>query len=341
MLIVACVKVGQKEYTSEHVNKLFGMVRNNLAEGTKGSFVCFTDDAAGLDPDIQVQDVPAVPALAGWWAKLYMFSQSFGAENRVLYFDLDTVITGGLDSFIDLENCDFGIVRDFYRVDGLQSCVMTWRGDIGPSEIWEPWLAAEQPHVPGGDQAWIEDCVRAGRLKPTILQDVLPEQIYSYKVHCKHGLPKSANVVCFHGKPRPWDVDEEWVRLIWDEGKTLSTELKLVYNLERETVRDNIKKHSADINAHTWFTMQNEVDRGACAIVGGGPSLKNDVQLLQNLHSAGVQIFATNNSGTFLEQHGITPSALIVLDARASNADRKSTRLNFSHSQQSRMPSSA
>lgn len=36
--------------------------------------------------------------------------------------------------------------------------------------------------------------------------------IYSYKRHCKHGLPDDARVVLFHGDPRPKDAPEEWVR---------------------------------------------------------------------------------------------------------------------------------
>jgi hypothetical protein len=30
--------------------------------------------------------------------------------------------------------------------------------------------------------------------------------VVSYKVHCKRGIPRGTDVICFHGKPRPWDV---------------------------------------------------------------------------------------------------------------------------------------
>lgn len=30
--------------------------------------------------------------------------------------------------------------------------------------------------------------------------------VVSWKVHCRDGIPSGADVVCFHGKPRPWEV---------------------------------------------------------------------------------------------------------------------------------------
>lgn len=30
--------------------------------------------------------------------------------------------------------------------------------------------------------------------------------VRSYKVHCRNGVPRGTDVVCFHGKPRPWDI---------------------------------------------------------------------------------------------------------------------------------------
>jgi hypothetical protein len=53
-----------------------------------------------------------------------------------------------------------------------------------------------------GDQGFLQsvlgDCQR--------WQDVAGG-IYSYKAHCSRGVPADARVICFHGKPRPWDVE--------------------------------------------------------------------------------------------------------------------------------------
>jgi hypothetical protein len=40
-------------------------------------------------------------------------------------------------------------------------------------------------------------------------QELVPDQVFSYKAHIRdRAVPPSARVVCFHGKPRPWEVEE-------------------------------------------------------------------------------------------------------------------------------------
>lgn len=55
------------------------------------------------------------------------------------------------------------------------------------------------------------------------------------------------------------------------------------------------------------------------AIVGGGPSAKDTLSELGNLARPNV-IFALNGAGLWLQSVGIVPHALIILDARPSNA---------------------
>ena len=64
-----------------------------------------------------------------------------------------------------------------------------------------------------GDQAFIEDALTGStQLRPLFWQDLLPGQVVSYKNHIrgKEKFPARARVVCFHGKPRPWGVNENW-----------------------------------------------------------------------------------------------------------------------------------
>lgn len=321
-LIIACVKVGRDVYAAEHVNKLYQMVTQNLDETTEGRFVCFTDDPEGINPEIQTIPVPKEPSLSGWWAKLYMFSQSFGAENQVLYFDLDTVITGSLD---EIASCRerFAVCSDFYRsIEGkpcLQSCVMSWNGDFGPDEIWKPWDEAGRPHLLGGDQAWIEELVLTRQLpKPTQLDRLYPRQIVSYKRDCRPicGLPVKAAVVNFHGRPKPWDAPDSWVDLIYNQGKTLSSELRLMFNTDIERIEANIRHNS--LQGHEWLS-QREADGSMCAIVGGGPSIEDTEDAIRALYDSGVPIIALNNAAVWLQERGIIPSGHVILDARDIN----------------------
>jgi hypothetical protein len=173
MLEVACVKVGTR-YSAEYVNVLFDMVRRNLPAGFPGRFVCFTDDATGLDPLITVREIPKDLAGRGWWAKLHLFSPAaFEKGTRVLYFDLDTVVCGPLDAIAAYQG-PFAILRDAYRKDGLQSSVMAWEAGTA-GRLWARWLMSGKPDIEGGDQAWIEQTLR----EYTILQDVFPDKFRS------------------------------------------------------------------------------------------------------------------------------------------------------------------
>jgi hypothetical protein len=61
----------------------------------------------------------------------------------------------------------------------------------------------------GGDQRYLETCLTLGGTwgSVTFWPDVVPGQIVSYKVHCHGGqYPPGARLVCFHGRPKPWDV---------------------------------------------------------------------------------------------------------------------------------------
>jgi hypothetical protein len=42
-----------------------------------------------------------------------------------------------------------------------------------------------------------------------------PAHVVSYKYHCRQGLPDDARVVCFHGKPDPHEISDEWVKRCW------------------------------------------------------------------------------------------------------------------------------
>ena len=208
-LKICCVKWGDK-FGPEYVNILHDMVNRNLAVGTARDFICFTDNADGLDAGILAAPLPG--DLAGWWTKLYLFRRGvFTAGDRVLFMDLDTVIVGAIDD-IAAYGGEFAILRDFYRPDGWQSSIMAWRGGFG-AEIWDLYRKHGCPDVEGGDQAWIEHVVSDA----DIWQDLLPGQFVSYKVHAREGPPAGARVIVFHGKPRPHEAGG-WVPQVWRVG---------------------------------------------------------------------------------------------------------------------------
>jgi len=317
MLNIACVNAGNYAGRgAEYVNTLFDMVGRHISGAIEKRFVCFTDDPDGLAAGIEVRFLP--PGLNGWWNKLFLFSkEAFESGDRVLYFDLDTVITGSVDSIARYKG-DFAILGDFYRPEGWQSAVMAWRAGLF-AELWDRWNAEGRPELAGGDQAWIERCFKGVEWLPEIWQDLFPGRFKSYKAHGLRNTmpPRETAVVCFHGYPRPHECGSEWVGNIWKLGGWAAADIDTCCNVSDARLRENVRRSAA-----TEIPRVQEIPAhdGQALIVGGAPSLKADLGELRRFSAAGATVFALNNAASFLHAEGVTPDWQVIMDARFENA---------------------
>jgi len=307
---IICLNAGNylgrgKQYTEILRDSVF----RNLPPEIKCKFTVFTDDPADYG-QIHKRPLPH-DGLNGWFNKLALFKKDlFSPEDTIIFFDLDTVITGALDEIVQYKG-DFAILRDAYRPDGLQSSVMIWKGDH--SHIWDSYEIAGFPNIRGGDQIWIERAVP----KYDILQEVFPASFVSYKVGALKEIPAGCKVCFFHGEPRPHEAGG-WVKKFWKIGGASTLDLINEGNTKQEQLIKNID-YSTGLGRRT-LEMQPEHDRHA-VIVGGGPSLKDCVQDLKARKEHGQEIFALNNSWQWLEKNGILADYHVMLDARPENAE--------------------
>lgn len=311
MLNIVCVKQGDA-FGSDYVNILADMVKRNLADGTEGRFICFTDNAQGLDSGIEAWGLP--PYVKGWWSKLYLFrGDLFQKGDRVLYLDLDTLITGSLDELVAYDG-PFAGLRDFYRPDNLGSGVMAWPAGWG-AEIWERWRSEGKPEIEGGDQAWIEGFTGRDFVR---LQDRFPGQFASFKADCRTTPPKrGTRVVCFHGRPRPHECSATWARNVWKIGGWTASEVVTYCNATDETLARNFA-HA--VSLPIFRLKHHDAHQGTALIVGGGPSLKRSMPWILQRVKSGAKVFALNNAADFLAQNGVTPDYQVVMDARPETA---------------------
>lgn len=211
MINIVCLKFGTK-YDADYVNKLYrAVVRNTTVDF---SFHCFTEDPNGLDENIIPHDLPHNLPGVGWWHKLYMFEADKEIGGTIFYIDLDTLITGNIDEMLQYDG-DFVVLHDFYRIlrpndrdqfglgrEAVGSGLMMWKAG-NYSHIWSTFIkdpvGAVQSLHPHGDQKWIEKQTQHKDRK--YFQDLFKNQVVSYKVHCRNGLPPNARIVCYHGAP--------------------------------------------------------------------------------------------------------------------------------------------
>lgn len=208
--MIACVLKSGGIYEPWHAQVLASQMR---MAAPHEPFVCLTDVAVD-----GVSTIPLQHGWPGWWSKLELFRPDvFPAGERVLFADLDTLVLGDLSDLLAIE-APFVTLEDFYRrppmqpVRGLGSGLMQWTaGD--QTDLYARFAADAEGlmrrHQKHGDQQFIE---RLRLADVTFWQDVVPEQVVSYKLHCRTGIPAKARVVCFHGTPKPWDVSSLGVR---------------------------------------------------------------------------------------------------------------------------------
>lgn len=286
---------------AEYVNILFDSIKRNTSKTFE--FICFTNTPEGVNSEISI--MPLKENVSGWWHKLSLFKEF--KNERVFYFDLDTVITGDIDEILSYEG-KFAILRDFYRPLGLQSSVMSWDGDF--SEIWESYERAEYPNLQGGDQQWIE-----GKVKTDIWQDLYPDQFASFKA--TPNLKGDEKIIIFHGNPRPHEI-QGWVSDIWKIGGNKIIELGVVGNTSEEDLIRNIDYSTSLQREWLKHCPQNE---GHAVIIGGGPSLKREIEEIRLRQQNGQKIFTLNNSWKLLAENGIKADFHIMLDAREENLE--------------------
>ena len=192
-MVKVCVLKSGGEFTPRHVRWLAGQTQD---------LVCLSDVPVDGVETVQLEkDWP------GWWSKMELFSGS--VDDDLLFFDLDTVIVGEVDAFSVSKTT---MLTDFYRPKYLASGLMYIAKEDKP-KIWREFTKDPQLHMLKyrrfpliGDQGFLN-----GRLDAQRWQDVLPGKVVSYKAHCRQGVPDGVSVVCFHGKPRPWDISREWI----------------------------------------------------------------------------------------------------------------------------------
>lgn len=201
-------------YDHEYVNRMYNMVQRNLS--LPHNFYCLTEDYTNINPNVKIIDLPKMPFKKSWWYKTYIFKQHLFPPGTNFYIDLDMVIIGNIDCYFTHPG-EFVGLRELLKVkqhhkdiQKLGSAIMRWNNDKY-YQIWEniqanPKIAESYP----GDQEYINDCVVDDL---TFFPD---EWCDSYKWEfLLWGVKPLANIIVFHGKPKPHEVVDDIITRHW------------------------------------------------------------------------------------------------------------------------------
>jgi tetratricopeptide (TPR) repeat protein len=208
---VVSVKWGKK-YGADYVNKLYRGVLKFLTE-VEFDFYCFTEDPSGLEEGIKV--IPLAENWTGWWGKATLFSDT-GLEGRLLYIDLDSVITGELNelaryqgAFAVMGTSDLECEK---AKDGYNTSIISWHSGFGKEiySVLKKYYKQTLKFICRFD-FWTEMMVKNAGL----VQDLFPGMFLDYLTYCKDHVPEGCRMVCFPREPKPHDYKSDWIRELW------------------------------------------------------------------------------------------------------------------------------
>jgi hypothetical protein len=177
------------------------------------------------DVEVPCTRVPLNYHWPKWWSKMEMFRPDIKGD--IFYLDLDTVVVGDISHLVSVGRDT--MLSDFYypwrSASGMMYLTEKTRADV-----WEHWIADPEynmRYAGKGDQVFLATTplIKDAR----IWQRDFPGQIISFKRHMRPSPPipagpqlarppSEARIVCFHGIPRPTQIEyEPWVREAWSE----------------------------------------------------------------------------------------------------------------------------
>jgi hypothetical protein len=206
-------------------------------------FYCLTDTPT------EPWHIPMQTTWHGWWSvlELYRFT------GPTILVGLDTLLCADLRPFTDLallcKPTEIYGISDFYSPRNWANGVMVWNGDHRNLVAdFDPKTVKVR-----GDMDYTHKSMIENGITPMKMEGM---GIHSYKRDIRDAkVPinkEQANIICWHGKPRPWDADS-WA------GEEY-----------RSYMMPDTPKHTQD---HPWHQLANLHAGKPALVIGKGPSL--------------------------------------------------------------------
>ena len=262
MIINFCCFNWGSRYPSTYVDKLYNKIKKNTSYSFE--LYCFTDNKAiNIKSDVKVinfdlSQFPEEMVQSGCWPKIVMFKPNvFPTDNVTIFLDLDIMILGSLDIFIEtvLKKRGLYIIREWPPMLIEKLLPLKCRFRRGGNSSVVGFIPSEQNHIFAvyqalgikanffghNDQKYISNIA----YKPVFWEDSL---VKSFRRHCvwikpiglifkPHKPHKNCRVLIFHGKPDPLEIASdkvgkwgnrsrvgygavEWVKAYWSSKKS-------------------------------------------------------------------------------------------------------------------------
>lgn len=221
----------RSKFTAQHVATLRRMVARHYRQPHR--FVLFSDTPRADDEalagegvevfelwdDLRQVNNPSGTRNPSCYCRLRLFARNVGEwlGERIVWLDLDTVITGDLGPIWSRTE-DFIAWGDTNRSNPYNGSMVMFTAGARP-QLWEnfhPLVSPQQSRGMGffgSDQAWMAVCLGRNEAKWTARDGVLS---FRNEVMARRALPMGARIVFFHGRYDPWEAQTQrmapWIR---------------------------------------------------------------------------------------------------------------------------------
>ena len=230
----ACVIHGTA-YDWIYVERLYNMLQANTSYQIR--LHVFTEADRSVPEPFVKHKLTEWPGIAGprksWWYKMQMFNPAHDL-GRILYFDLDTVITGNIDWIWQLSDQYFWAIRDFKYLwrtawTGINSSVMIWDSNKF-GWIWKDFTSKNvnaTTKLFHGDQDYLSsllddsnrqffqhDFVKSWRWQVNDGGLNMKTRL-SNKPNTGTVLDRDTSILIFHGRPKPHEIHDPVIEKFW------------------------------------------------------------------------------------------------------------------------------
>lgn len=177
--------------------------------------ICLWDNASQEYDLGNIKMIPLVNKWKGTWSRMQLYSPEMEKYRPFLYIDLDTAVIHSLENIFKLVKLPEQIItlEDFWQKGQLATGLVWFPANSERIKtIWDEWNKGNQA------QGFRMDNFLRKYMKPDVYWQQLTTTIYDFKPKTKLVLsevPNDADLICFHGKPRIFQVVEGSISLQW------------------------------------------------------------------------------------------------------------------------------
>jgi hypothetical protein len=200
-----------KDFSFRDVQLIVRHIRGKWQSSIPPRIICLWDKASQYYDMGNIKLIPLNRTyILGTWARIQLYSPSMEQYKPFLYVDLDTAVINTIENIFDLvkDESKYITLEDFWQKDQIATGLVWFPKDCEKTKkVYNAFTSPKGNRM----DAFIRKVCTAD-----LYWQQLTNTICDFKPKLKgllSTLPKEANLVCFHGKPRIFEVTNiKWVK---------------------------------------------------------------------------------------------------------------------------------